>query len=251
MIGVGDGRERRKTNQSEVFPIAQIRRAVQVEGGVRRKTIQRRLINFELGDGRLIEEIRPHFAHPQDRRDRRRSANIDGPWQRVVRGIRIDLIRMLDLHERGRRASAPRSDIEADSRRFAGHERSLKRVRLEENVTRARAEPEIAKIQGFRRHIHRDSHAGGYGRAEVAHPHPDHRRNAILRDRGRLEQLHFEIGLRRLHGKLRSVVRQRPHRGLVNTLHAHAARCVAGRARNIGALPNEVLPRLQRRKPHE
>ena len=77
VISEGDGRQWHKTNQPEVFPIDQIRRTVQIERTERRQPIQRRLIDFNFGNGCLLKEILPHFAHPQDGRDRRLRANIE------------------------------------------------------------------------------------------------------------------------------------------------------------------------------
>src|SRR3954463_8309947 len=102
---------------------------------------------------------------------------------------------MLDLDERGGSASVLWGYIKAHGGRLTGEEGGLKNIRLEEDVTGAWTVPESAKGERLCGHVDRDTHAGGGGRAEVAHPNTDDGRNAVLSDGWNLEEFQLEIGL--------------------------------------------------------
>jgi len=117
--------------------------------------------------------------------------------------------------------------------------------------TGARSVPESAETQRIVGDGDVHFHAGGGGRAEVAHADIHRLRHARLGNCGRVQELQFDIGLSRFHVDRGRVFRERPHRGLVEARDPDRARGIADTARGVSSLPNEVLPWLQGRQAHE
>src|SRR5437762_4510205 len=147
VVGERDGGEGQKTDVLQKFPVAQIRRSFQREGGEGCQAIEGGLVDLDFGDGCMIEEIGAHLAHAQDWRDGRRGSNIERKRQSVVPRLRLDLIRLLHVHESGHGADASWSYVEAGRRGLSGAQLRLKHVRRKPIVPRARAELESAQSQ--------------------------------------------------------------------------------------------------------